>query len=43
MCNCSEHESSGGSAKMPVTSAGPAMKPLVPLSRQISINDEESR
>ena len=27
---------------MPVTSAGPAMKPLVPLSRQISINDEEA-
>ena len=38
MCNCSEHES--GSAKVPVTSAGPAMKPLVPLSRQIRISDD---
>ena len=42
MCNCSEHEASASSAKMPVTSAGPAMKPLVPLSRQISISDEEA-
>ena len=42
MCNCSEHESSASSAKMPVTSAGPTMKPLVPLSRQISISDEEA-
>ena len=38
MCNCSEHES--GSAKVPVTSAGPAMKPLVPLSRQIRVSDD---
>ena len=42
MCNCSEHESSGSRAKMPVTSAGPTMKPLVPLSRQIRISDEEA-
>jgi len=42
MCNCSEHESSASSAKMPVTSAGPTMTPLVPLSRQISVTDEEA-
>ena len=42
MCNCSEHELSGSLAKMTVASVGPAMKPQVPLSRQISISDEES-
>ena len=41
MCNCSEHESNGSAAKMPVTSAGPTMNPHVPLSRHISISDEE--
>ena len=42
MCNCSEHESSGSLAKMTGASVEPAMKPLVPLSRQISIGDDES-
>ena len=42
MCNCSEHESSGSLAKMTGASVEPAMKPQVPLSRQISISDEDS-
>jgi hypothetical protein len=42
MCNCSEHQASAGSAKVPVTSAGPIMKPLVPLSRQIPLGDEDA-
>ncbi|AJA63783.1 hypothetical protein ABIF44_000351 [Bradyrhizobium japonicum] len=42
MCNCSEHESSGSLSKMTAASVEPAMKPQVPLSRQISFSDEES-
>ena len=42
MCNCSEHQASAGAAKVPVTSAGPTMKPLVPLSRQIPIGDADA-
>ncbi|TWB04050.1 hypothetical protein FBZ96_102524 [Bradyrhizobium stylosanthis] len=41
MCNCSEHGSSGSLAKMTDASVEPAMKPLVPLSRQISFGEEE--
>jgi hypothetical protein len=41
MCNCSENESRrGNGGKNPVTTAGPTMKPLVPLSRQVSIGEE---
>ncbi|MHC2619949.1 hypothetical protein ACVIW2_001981 [Bradyrhizobium huanghuaihaiense] len=40
MCNCSEHESSGSLSKMTAASVAPAMKPLVPLSRQISFDDD---
>ena len=43
MCNCSEHEASGRQLRRcRVTSAGPTMKPLVPLSRQISISDADA-
>lgn len=40
MCNCSEHESTSLS-KMTAASVEPAMKPLVPLSRQISFGDDD--
>src|SRR5262249_9302412 len=39
-CNCSDHESSEGGARMPVTIAGPAMRPVVPLSRMVRIEEE---
>ncbi|MBR0971616.1 hypothetical protein JQ572_13580 [Bradyrhizobium japonicum] len=42
MCNCSEHESSGSLSNMTPASVEPAMKPQVPLSRQISFGDDES-
>jgi hypothetical protein len=42
MCNCSETESGGRSGSSPVTSAGPTMKPLVPLAKQVSIGEEGS-
>ena len=42
MCNCSEHESGGSLAKMTGASVESALKPLVPLSRQISFTEEES-
>ena len=35
MCKCSEHRPREAAAQAPVTSAGPTMKPLVPLSRQV--------
>ena len=41
MCNCSEHEASGSLSKMTAASVEPAMKPLVPLSRQISFSDDD--
>ena len=42
MCNCSETESDeGGTTRTPVTSAGPTMRPLVPLSRQVRVGAEE--
>jgi hypothetical protein len=41
MCNCSETGSGGGSgSRAPVTSAGPTMKPLVPLARQVRMAEE---
>ena len=41
MCKCSETGSGGGSgARTPETSAGPTMKPLVPLARQLSMGEE---
>src|SRR5689334_3194213 len=42
MCNCSEHESGPGIAKMPVVSVAPTVRPLVPLSRQISLSDKQA-
>src|SRR5262245_3048468 len=42
MCNCSENESSERRTQTPPTSAAPAMRPLVPLSRQVRINDMAS-
>ena len=42
MCNCSEHESTSLS-KMTAASVAPAMKPLVPLSRQISFGDDDDQ
>lgn len=43
MCNCSEHESTeaGPGTRIPVVSAGPTMRPLVPLSRQVRLGAGE--
>ncbi|MBR0781452.1 hypothetical protein JQ635_08555 [Bradyrhizobium iriomotense] len=40
MCNCSEHESGGSLSNMTAASVEPALKPQVPLSRQISFDDD---
>ncbi len=40
MCKCSETGAEANSTKTPVTSAGPTMKPLVPLSRQVRFGEE---
>ena len=42
MCKCSETEpGEGGVTRTPVTTAGPTMRPLVPLSRMLEVGSDE--
>jgi hypothetical protein len=40
MCNCSEPQSEARTAKLPVTSAGPTLRPNAPLSQPVRLTED---